>query len=90
MDFTNDNYPKNEYDAKTTFEINSALFTLLQEVEKDSCITCGKHLDLNHSSIYDHDGGWVVIEGIPKQWVSIECTCGYHNSINKLGVRKDR
>jgi hypothetical protein len=90
MDFTNDDYPEINYDAQTTFEIKSALFTLLQEVEKDSCVTCGKHLDLNHAFIYEHNGGWVLIDSLPKQWVSILCTCGYHNSINKLGVRNDR
>ena len=88
MDFINDNFPKNSYDDQTTLRIKGALFDLLKEVEHTNCVTCGKHLDLNHVNIYDHDGGWGLIGSIPKQWVSIECSCGYHNSINKLGVSR--
>jgi hypothetical protein len=96
MDFTNDNRlgdegsENNGYDADTTLAIKGALFELLKEVERDVCFTCGKHLNLNHAFIYDHDGGWVLVNGLPKQWVSIQCSCGYHNSLNKLGVRYDR
>lgn len=87
MNFTNDNFPKNSYDAPTTLRIKGALFELLKEVEHTNCVTCGKHLNLNHASIYDHDGGWELIDSIPKQWVSVKCSsCGYENSINKLGV----
>lgn len=88
MDFTNDNYPKNSYDAQTTLDIKTALFDLLKEVTYDKCSDCGETLNLNHVNIYDHDGGLGLIGTIPKQWVSVECSCGYHNSINKLGVSK--
>ena len=88
MDFTNDNFPLNSYDAQTTLRIKGALFELLKEVEHTNCVTCGKHLNLNHVYIYDHEYGWGLIGSIPKQWVSIECSCGYHNSLTKLGVSR--
>ena len=90
MILVNDNYPKNEYDELTEYEICDAIFKLIFNVRhKMHCATCGKKLGPNNSvNIYDHDGGWKLIDSIPKQWVSIECSCGYHNSINKLGVKR--
>jgi hypothetical protein len=90
MILVNDNYPINEYDESTEYDICDAIYKLIHPVRnKMHCATCGKQLGPDRPvNIYDHDGGWNLIDSIPKQWVSIECSCGYHNSINKLGVKR--
>ena len=91
MNFHDDNYPEVEwrYTPEQALLIKGALFDLMKEAEHSNCVGCGKHIDLNFVHMYDHDGGWNVIDSIPKQWISVECEhCGYHTSINKLGVSR--
>ena len=89
MNFTNDNYPLNTYDPETELKIKGSLFELLKEAEHMNCVSCRKPLNPDRDvHIYDHDGGWTLLDSIPKQWVSIECSCGYHTSISKLGIRR--
>lgn len=53
------------------------------------CASCGKEQDSENLSVglYDHSGGELLVADQPKQWVSIECSCGYHTSLNKLKKR---
>ena len=84
IDFINDNYPENDYSFIAKCDIMKALGELVQNVKHTSCVTCGKELDMSTLNIYDHEGGWKLSNDIPKQWVSAECSCGYHTSLNKL------
>jgi hypothetical protein len=50
------------------------------------CTCCRNDLSENPKiGLYDHSGGVRLVEQLPKMWVSLECSCGYHTSINKLG-----
>lgn len=88
IQFVDDNYPVRNYDEATKMLIMFGIGKLVEKIEYRNCVSCGKKLPMKVANIYDHDGGWDITPEIPKQWVSIECKCGYHNSINKLGVTR--
>lgn len=48
------------------------------------CASCQKTLGPVDVSLYDHSGGVHLIAALPKQWVSVDCSCGYQTSLNKL------
>jgi hypothetical protein len=59
----------------------------VQHASSDLCVSCGETLDMTRVDAYDHAGGWLVLTGMPKQWLSIKCNaCGYEVSLTKLGV----
>jgi hypothetical protein len=89
MLFKSDNYPKTRYTYDETVRIMNALDDIVGKIEKKVCVCCGKRLDITHVDMYDHDGGWIVTNDIPKQWLSVHCDhCNYDISLNKLGVSR--
>lgn len=86
MDFKSDTYPTPKYTDLQAKRIMECLDTLAATIEKGKfcCASCGLQLPGSHANIYDHDGGWGLIGDIPKQWISFECKCGYHTSLNKM------
>jgi hypothetical protein len=60
---------------------------LVQHATGDLCRSCGETLDMTRVDAYDHNGGWLILGDMPKQWLSIKCdACGYEVSLSKLGV----
>jgi hypothetical protein len=92
MDFKNDNFQDlyfKQYDDKTACRIMAVLDDLFKEVKTTKCAGgCGRELNFDRCRMYDHEGGWGIIGSIPKQWVSVVCECGYHTSLDKLGVSR--
>ena len=90
MDFKTDSYPTPTYTDEQAVRIMACLDQIAETIpdERRRCASCNKHLYFDYANIYDHDGGWGLIGDIPKQWISFECSCGYHTSLNKLGVER--
>jgi hypothetical protein len=94
MDFKTDTYPTPTYTDQQTARMMACLDQLTATAYTGTgsrkgaprCASCGKLLDMDVAHIYDHDGGWGLLGELPKQWISFECKCGYHTSLNKLGV----
>lgn len=86
MDFKTDTYPTPKYTDEQAARIMACLDDLVKTVKHNRCASCNKELYFDYASIYDHDGGWGLIGDVPKQWISFECSCGYHTSLDKLGV----
>lgn len=89
MDFKTDTLPIPKYtdlQAKRIMECLDELVAPIMLPERKCAGGCGRRLDLDHASIYDHEGGWGLIGDIPKQWISFPCSCGYETSLDKLGV----
>ncbi len=63
-----------------------AIETLLEKSNTSKCFGCCHDLpDILHVSIYDHDGGWNLVDSIPAQWIAIRCPdCGYETSLQKI------
>jgi hypothetical protein len=90
MNFISENINPNHYTNVEIEKIESVIedFTYFIPMGKFACGSCGKQLPGNRATIYDHDGGWNIIAGIPRQWISFPCSCGYETSLNKLGVSR--
>jgi DNA-directed RNA polymerase subunit N (RpoN/RPB10) len=82
---------KEEWDVAVEDEtINNAIGNLLEKANQMiKCVGCGKvHDDVYEVWMYDHSSGWKV-EGLEdRQWLSVACDCGYHTSLNKLGINR--
>ena len=69
--------------------IRQKLWHLLIMAKKDVCPACHSKLDMTHVDMYRHQYGWVVLDGCPKQWLSIQCdNCEYEVSLTKLGIKR--
>ena len=90
MKFTSENFNHTGYTQFQTEKIEYIIEDLCYFIKpgKFACGSCGKQLPGDHATIYDHDGGWNIIEDIPRQWISFECVCGYHTSLNELGISR--
>jgi hypothetical protein len=87
MEFKSENYPETTYTENQIRQIEAILDDLVYFIPptKFACASCGKQLETDlQATIYDHDGGWNIIDDIPRQWVSFPCECGYETSLNKL------
>jgi len=72
-----------ELKATDIMRLNNALHDVLDD-RLMVCASCQKTLGPVDVSLYDHSGGVYLIAALPKQWVSVDCKCGYQTSLNKL------
>lgn len=74
---------------RVAHEIGEAFDAVRELIAVRHCRWCGADLNPAEATIdlYDHDGGWLIHESLPRKWLSIRCPgCRYDWSLVKLGV----
>lgn len=76
---------KHDDGRKVSELYHARVHDILDGLVAERCAACGKEYGkVLHIGAYDHGGGDLVVADIPRQWLSVECSCGYHTSFNKF------